>query len=105
MRTPILILAAALGAAALSSNVAVTKAAASPNPGGVTVVEGEERLWSFSGTARYYDDYFDEERSMYVGGLIEADSRSEAMKMAKEAGHAQAARRGRVIAVYISTLW
>jgi len=38
-----------------------------PNSGDPIVIEAEDRLWSFSGTARYYDDYFEEERSMYVG--------------------------------------
>ena len=71
----------------------------------MSVIEVQGQLWSFSGTARYIDDRTKEEESMYVSGLVEADSRSEALEMAKESGRAQAARRGRVVSVNIRSLW
>jgi len=79
--------------------------ASNPGLGEVQVTAQADQLWSFGGTARYICDWADEEKDMYVSGLVEADSRSEALKMAREAGRAQAARRGRVVSVYIDTLW
>lgn len=76
-----------LATAAASSEVSVS-------PEVISSQQLNEKRWYFSGTARYYSDIWKEEQSMFFTGSVKAGSRSEALKLARESGQAQAAYRG-----------
>jgi len=92
----------------LTASVSTASAAAPPSadsPRLNTAADRQEKTWYFDGTARYIDNRTGKEESMTFSGITDRMTRDQAMEFAKESGAAQAARRGRVVSVNVSTLF
>lgn len=96
------LLAAGLATIPVMAQDTVTQTAA-PSPS--SHVEGDQKLFMATGTARIVSNITGTERSIMVSALITADTIEQARAQAKEALSADAALRGRVLQVYVGDVW
>ena len=104
LRKATLIVTTVLAATLAANAVAIARPVPLQTTDGVRVIQMENQCWYFSGTARIISDITKKETWWSVFGYVNADSRAEALRMAKESGRAQAAIAGRVLSVNIQTL-